>query len=392
MKEQWALDPEITYLNHGSFGATPRAVLEKQTELRAQMEREPVRFFVRELEPLLDDARRAVAQFVGADEEGFVFVPNATAAVNAVLRSLDLDKHDELLVTTQEYNASRNVLDYVAGLAGAKVVVADVPFPIASTDVVVERVLEKVTERTRLFLVDHITSQTALVLPIERLVSEMSARGVDTLIDGAHAPGFLPLDVRAVGAAYYTGNLHKWVCAPKGAAFLHVRENRRATIRPIAISHGANASRTDRSRFRFEFDWTGTFDPTAWLAVPESLRVVGSLVDGGWPEVMRRNRELALHARDFLCDALRIDKPAPDEMLGAMAAVPLPDSREALAMDIDPLQTRLLAVHRIEVPIIPWPQWPRRVLRVSAQLYNSIDEYERLAASLLHSLAAGGTQ
>src|SRR5688572_17130839 len=281
MKQHWLLDSAVTFLNHGSFGATPRPVLEVQSELRAQMEREPVRFFVRELEPLLDEARSAVAEFVGADSEGLAFVPNATAGVNAVLRSLDLDKFDELLVTTHEYNACRNALDYVTAVSGAKVVLVDVPFPITSPDVVVERVLEKVTDRTRLLLIDHVTSQTALIFPVERIVKELTSRGIDTLVDGAHAAGFLPLDLDAIGAAYYTGNLHKWVCAPKGAAFLYVRENRRASIHPVSISHGANSPRRDRSRFRLEFDFTGTDDPTAFLCVPECLRFLGSLFAGG---------------------------------------------------------------------------------------------------------------
>ena len=384
IRDHWTLDPAITFLNHGSFGATPRVVLEKQNEFRAQMEREPVRFFVRELEPLMDEARGVLAEFLGADFEGLAFVPNATAGVNAVLRSLDLDKHDELLVTTQEYNACRNALDYVAALDGAKVVVADIPFPIASPDVAVERILEKVSDRTRLLLIDHVTSQTALILPVERIVREMQSRGIDTLIDGAHAPGFLPLDLRAIGAAYYTGNLHKWVCAPKGAAFLYVRENRRASIRPVSISHGANSPRTDRSRFLIEFDWTGTFDPTAWLAVPEALRFMGTLLDGGWPELMQRNRALALRARDLLCTTLAIDPPAPDEMLGAMAAVPLPDGAltTAPALYGDPLQDRLLFESNIEVPFVPWPHPPKRLLRISAQLYNSFEEYDRLAGAL----------
>ncbi|HJQ35635.1 MAG TPA: aminotransferase class V-fold PLP-dependent enzyme [Thermoanaerobaculia bacterium] len=373
MRQHWTLDPEITYLNHGSFGATPRVVLEQQNEFRAQLEREPVRFFVRELEPLLDEARSALAEFIGADASGLAFVPNATAGFNAVLRSLDLDKFDELLVTTHEYNAVRNALEYVAGLAGAKIVLAEVPFPLRSPDVVVERVLEKVTNRTRLLMIDHVTSQTALIFPVERLVREMQSRGVDTFIDGAHAPGFLPLDLRAIGAAYYTGNLHKWVCAPKGAAFLYVRENRRAGVRPASISHGANSPRKDRSRFLLEFDWTGTLDPSPWLCVPHALRFLASL-DEGW---MRRNRELALQARDFLCHELQLEKPAPDEMLGAMAAVLLPKGD-------DKLQERLLFEHCIEVPIMPWPE---PLLRVSAQLYNTFADYEKLADALRTELA-----
>jgi isopenicillin-N epimerase len=384
MKEHWLLDPFIIFLNHGSFGATPRDVLESQTAYRARMEREPVRFLVRELEPLLDQARGEVAAFVGAGAEGLVFVPNATAGVNAVLRSLDLDKHDELLVTNQEYNASRNALDYAAQLAGSKVVQIDIPFPIQSPDEVVERVLAAVTDRTRLLLIDHITSQTALVLPVERLVAEMSRRGIDTLVDGAHAPGMLPLDLRKLGAAYYTGNLHKWVCAPKGAAFLYIHENRRRSVRPIAISHGANSTRTDRSRLWLEFDWTGTFDPTAWLAAADSLRYIASLVEGGWPEVMRRNRTLALRARDILAAHLGIAPPAPDAMIGSMAALQLPDGSADAAPSLygDPLQDVLLERHHIEVPIVPWPQPPKRVLRVSAHLYNNEAEYDELGRVL----------
>jgi len=383
MKEHWLLDPAITFLNHGSFGACPKIVLAKQNALREQLEREPVRFMVRELEPLLDDARATLAEFVGADPASIAFVPNATAGVNAVLRSLDLDRHDELLVTSHEYNASRNALDYVAGLAGAKVVAIDVPFPLQSSDEIVERVLAAVTDRTRLLLVDHITSQTGLIFPIARLIDELNKRGIDTLVDGAHAPGMIPLKLDALGAAYYTGNLHKWVCAPKGAAFLYVRANRRLGIRPVVISHGANATRTDRSRFHLEFDWPGTFDPTACLSVPTALQFLASLVDGGWPEVMRRNHELALRARDLLCRRLGIAAPAPEDMLGSMAAVPLPEGKPYVpTLYGDPLQDALFYEHNIEVPLHPWPYQPKRVLRVSAQLYNTIGDYEKLAAAL----------
>jgi isopenicillin-N epimerase len=382
MKHFWTLDPNITFLNHGSFGATPRAVLERQSELRAQMEREPVRFFVRELEPLLDAARQALAEFIGADPDGLAFVSNATAGVNAVLRSLDLDKHDELLVTTQEYNACRNALDYAAGIAGAKVVVVDIPFPIDSAEIVLEHVLEKVTERTRLVLIDHITSQTALVLPVAQIVQELAARGVDTLVDGAHAPGSIPLNVRAIGAAYYAGNLHKWVCAPKGSAFLYVRENRRRGIRPTSISHGANSPRIDRSSFLIEFDWTGTFDPTAWLCVPSALQFFEKLA--GWNDTMRRNQELALLARTMLCETLGIEEPAPASMIASMASIPLPDgdATTAPALYGDPVQDKLLFEHNIEVPFVPWPAPPKRLLRISAQLYNEPQDYEKLARAL----------
>jgi isopenicillin-N epimerase len=380
----WTLDPDVVFLNHGSFGATTRVVLDYQETLRRQMEREPVRFFVRELEPLLDAARAELAGFVGASTEDLAFVTNATAGVNAVLRSLDLDKHDELLTTNHEYSASRNALEYVCALSGAKPVIVDLPFPISGAGEVVERVLAAVTERTRLMLIDHVTSPTGLVMPVETLVSELARRGIDTLIDGAHAPGMLPLDLTALGVAYYTANLHKWVCGPKGAAFLYVRKNRRASIRPTSISHGASSTRTDRSRFHQEFDWTGTVDPSAWLAAAESLRYVPSLVEGGWPEVMRRNHALVLTARDILCSVLGIDPPAPDAMLGSMAAVPLPPGQTAAVSFLtgDPLQEALFRRFAIEVPVNPWPAFPQRVLRVSAQLYNTLEEYAYLAEAL----------
>ncbi|HEV8432190.1 MAG TPA: aminotransferase class V-fold PLP-dependent enzyme [Thermoanaerobaculia bacterium] len=389
MKENWLLDPSIAFLNHGSFGATPKLVLAKQSEWRERMEREPVLFLARQIDDLLEEVRQELAAFLNADPKGIALVNNATAGINAVLRSLDLDQHDELLVTNHEYTASRNTLDFAAGLAGSKVVVVDIPFPIASPDVVVERVLERVTNRTRLLLIDHVTSQTGLVFPVERVVAELNARGVDTLIDGAHAPGMLPLDLLAINAAYYTGNLHKWVCAPKGAAFLYVRENRRASIRPTSISHGASSDRHDRSRYLIEFDWTGTNDPTAILSAPESLRVMASLVDGGWPEIRRRNRALALQARDILVEALQIEKPAPDEMIGSLAAVPIPDSPYAThsLFGNDPIQDVLFNDYKIEVPVMLWPQAPKRVLRVSAQLYNERGEYERLADALRREIA-----
>jgi isopenicillin-N epimerase len=377
----WGLDPDVVFLNHGSFGACPRGVLAVQQRLRDELEREPVRFLSRELEGRLDAARAALAAFVGADPDDLAFVTNATTGVNTVLRSLPLSAGDELVTTDHTYNACRNALDLAAARSGARVVLARVPFPVATEDQVVESVLAAVTPRTRLALVDHVTSPTALVFPIGRMVADLQRRGVDTLVDGAHAPGMVPLDLRAIGAAYYSANCHKWLCAPKGAAFLHVRRDRQDDIRPLVVSHGANSPRTDRSRFRLEFDWTGTADPTAFLAVPEALRLLEGAVPGGWPALMARNRDLALRAREILGDALGAAPASPVSMLGSLAAVPLPDAPRP-PVGRDPLQDTLFARHGIEVPVMPWPAPPRRLLRVSAQLYNTPQHYERLATAL----------
>jgi isopenicillin-N epimerase len=380
----WSLDPAITFLNHGSFGACPSSVLEIQSEIRARLEREPVRFFVREYEKLLDEARAAVAALLGADADDLGFVTNATAGVNTVLRSLELASGDELLTTDHAYNACRNALEYVASRAGAEVVVATIPFPLADPEEVVAAVLARVTPRTRLALLDHITSPTALILPIDRLVAELAARGVDTLVDGAHAPGMVPLDLRATGAAYTTGNFHKWICAPKGAAFLHVRRDRQAGIRPLSISHGANDRRVDRSRFRLEFDWTGTEDPSAALTVPGAIRFLEGLLPGGLSALMAENRRTALAARQAICAAVGTSPPCPDAMVGSMAAVILPGPAPRLDPQhpIDPLQDDLFARFGIEIPIFPWPQLGQRVLRVATPLYIGSAEIDVLIAAL----------
>jgi isopenicillin-N epimerase len=391
----WSLDPTITFLNHGSYGACPLPVLEAQQQMRSQLERQPLRFFMREFEALLDSARSELAAFVGADADELVFVPNATTGVNTVLRSLSISQGkplpfhpgDELLTTNLEYNACRNALNFVAERTGARIVVATVPFPLESGHQVVEAVMERVSSRTRLALLDHVTSQTALILPIQELVSQLSARGVETLVDGAHAPGMVPLNLHEIGATYYTGNCHKWVCAPKGAAFLYVRRDRQSAIRPLTISHGANSRRTDKSRFQLELDWTGTDDPTAYLCIPEALRFLGSLLPGGWLELMEKNRSLALLARQLLCKTLAVLPPCPDQMIGSMASVPLPDELAVYEQSEQlrewPLLQEILFQHfNIEVPVIPWSTSFRQMVRVSAQLYNTPEHYEYLASTL----------
>ena len=382
----WLLGQAVTFLNHGSFGACPQRVLEFQYDLRARLERQPVQFLVRELEPLLDNARAALAQFVVADADDLVFAPNTTSGVNAVLRSLTFLPGDELLVTNHEYAACRNALNYVAERSGARVVVVNIPFPFSSADEIIAPILAAVTSRTRLALLDHVSSQTGLVMPIGRLVGELASRGVDTLVDGAHAPGMVPLNIKKIGATYYTGNCHKWLCAPKGAAFLCVQPSRQKLIRPLVISNGASSARTDRSKFQIEFAWTGTGEPSAYLCVPEVLKFMASLLPGGWPEIMTRNRALAIAARKILCASLKISEPCPEEFIGSLAAMPLPDAPpEALPrqpFNEYPLQDWLRGQHGIEVPIMAWPAPPKRLLRISAQLYNSLPQYERLAAAL----------
>jgi isopenicillin-N epimerase len=384
----WSLDPAVTFLNHGSFGACPRPVLAKQQQLREALEREPVQFMVRQLEPLLDAARVQLAAFVNAPSLDLVFVPNATTGVNTVLRSLSFQPGDQLLVTDQGYNACCNALEFVAQRTGAEIIVAAVPFPLDSTDQVLEAVVDVITPRTKLALLDHVASPTALVFPIARLVQELTARGIDTLVDGAHAPGMVPIDLVTIRPTYYTGNCHKHLCAPKGAAFLYIQPERQHEIRPLTISHGANSPRRDRSRFWLEFDWTGTYDPTPYLCIPEALKFMSHLLPGGWTKLQAHNHQMAVAARDQLCQVLSCLPPCPVEMLGSMASIPLPEGFP------DQLSTILFDQFQIEVPVIPWPVSPmllqatgrsqaQRLLRISAQLYNTPQDYKKLAQALL---------
>jgi isopenicillin-N epimerase len=393
-RSNWALDPAIAFLNHGAFGACPIPVLEAQTQWRARLERQPLQFLARELEPVLDVARTKLAQFVGTDPDDLVFVPNATAGVNTVLRSLWFQPGDELLTTDHAYNACRNALDYVAERSGARVVVAELPFPFPTEDELIHPILNCVTPKTRLALIDHVTSATGFVLPLERIIRELRGRGVEVLVDGAHAPGMIPLNLKQLGATYYTGNCHKWLCAPKGAAFLHVQREQQPKIRPLVISHAANSKRTDRSLFLREFAWPGTWDPSACLSVPEALRFIESQLPGGWPAVMTRNHALAVAGRKLLSDALQVAPPCPPEFLGSLATLPLPDAPAGKAPQPPifeyPLQDRLRMQHDLEVPIMPWPSPPHRLIRIAPHLYNSLSQYERLANALVDELNRGG--
>ena len=330
----WPLDPAVTMLNHGSFGSCPVSVLRRQDEFRARLEMEPVRFFTRELQPLLDSSRDELSRLIGCNATDLVFVSNATAGVNCVLRSLRFQPGDQILLTDHGYNSCRNVAAHVAERDGAELVVATLPLAVSDVSQIVEAILSRVTSRTRVALVDHVTSPTAIVLPIDQIVHELNDRGVDTLVDGAHAAGMIPVDIGRIGAAYYAGNCHKWLCSPKGAGFLYARADRQEVLQPNIISHGFNTKRPNRSRFQDRFDWIGTMDYSPWLCVGESIRAISALVAGGLEGLMRRNHELVLAGRRLICDRLGVAAVGTEAMLGAMAAIHLPDDDDpAAALD-----------------------------------------------------------
>ena len=280
------------------------AVAERQAEIRGEIARNPTQFFAREVEHRLDDARTRLGAFLGSDPAALAWIDNTTTGINTVLQHVErrIGRGDEVVVTDHEYNACRNALEAMTQRVGATIRTAAVPFPISDPRQATEAVLSRVGDRTRLVVLDHVTSQSALALPVEGLVGEIETAGIPTLIDGAHAPGMLPLDLDSLGASFYVGNCHKWLCAPHGAAFLRVAPAHRDAVDPLVISHGWNDVRPERSRFRKLFDWVGTDDPSAMLSVPAAIDTIASSRPGGWPAVMSRNRALAIEARRLVLD------------------------------------------------------------------------------------------
>lgn len=368
---EWMLEAGVDFLNHGSFGAVPHRVFDAQTEWRRRIEAAPVEMLARRGDELIAAAKEAAGAWLGMRPEDFGLVTNATEGVNAVLRSLRIEAGDELLTTSHVYNAVRQAMRHVAGRAAATYREIDIPLPVSGADEVAERVLAGLSERTRLLVVDHVTSPTALIFPVERIVRACAEGGVDVLVDGAHAPAMLPLDVASIGAAYYAGNLHKWAFAPRGAAFLWVRPDRQAGVHPTIISHRLGEG------FAREFSWQGTRDVSAWLTVP---RAIAFLADLGERRVRQHNHDLAVWAHRLLSDRWGVAplSPADGLLLGSMATLALPGNLSEMSeAECDALQQRLYAEHRVEVPL---PRLGNRtLLRVSCQVYNTAKQYERLA-------------
>lgn len=411
LASHWSLDPEMVFLNHGSFGATPLVVQAAQDAIRARMESEPVRFFVEDLFPLLDAMRRSLALLLDAPWDEFAPITNATHGVTTALEHCALRPGDEILVNDHEYPACLNNARRIASRAGASVVSVTLPWPLTTDnpddpaaareaeDQIVRAVLAGVTPRTRVALLSHVTSPSALVLPVARLVRELRARGVRSLIDGAHAPGMIEgLSLRQIDADYYTANCHKWICSPKGSAFLHVRREHLSTFRPLVLSNNAEVPRAGREQFLTEFDYLGTADPSALIAIPAAVAFIRGVLPGGEREVMRRNRDMVLRARRMICEGLGTAPLAPAGLIGSIASIrlpPRPQAAEASQRPIerryfDPLQERLIDRWKIQVPVWAVPGTTLRLMRISSQLYNTDAQYAYLLKAVREELRREG--
>ncbi len=368
---EFLLRPDITFLNHGSFGACPRPVFETYQRWQRELEAEPVEFLSRELEGRLRGARQALAMYLHTEADNLVFIPNVTVGINIVARSIRLSEGDEVLGTDHEYGAAERCWRYICQQRSAWYRSQPIPMPLGDDEAVVDALWAGVTAKTRVILVSHISSPTALRFPVAAICQRAREAGIYTVIDGAHAPGQIDVNLNEVGADYYTGNCHKWMCAPKGSAFLFVRPDRQDEIQPLIVSWGYESLNPSHSRFQDLFGWTGTMDPAAYLSVPAAIAFQA---EHDWPSVRRAAHALAKAAQERILALLGISPIAPERAWSQMCAIPIPPC------DPTVLQQWLFREHRIEALALRWND--QHFLRLSVQAYNSPADIDHLIAAL----------
>ncbi len=381
LSKHWILDNNTIFLNHGSFGATPKKVLEEQKRWQNMVEKDPVKFYEEIAPEALRKSRKAISEVVNCNLDDLALIENATSGVNIILRSLIFEEGDEIIVPNHAYQACRNTIDYVAEKWGAVVITCEIPFPIDDNQVIINKIMDCVTEKTKLAMIDTVTSPTGLRMPFEKIVEQLEAKGVHVLLDAAHGIGMIPLDLERIGASYTTSNCHKWLCAPKGSAFLHVRKDLQELIHPLIISHGRTIPLGESTRFRHEFDWMGTRDVSAWCVLPFVIEEIKRISNMSLNEIMKHNNKLLIKGRNIICEKLNITPPCPENMISSIATIKI-SSNKVEGVDFsepDPLHLELLENHNIQVPVWYWPNPEGRYIRISAYLYNHEEEYEYLA-------------
>jgi isopenicillin-N epimerase len=374
INDLFLLNPEITFLNHGSFGACPKPVFEVYQQWQLELERQPVLFLGRRADTLLDEARQVLANYLHVEADKLIFVENATIAINAVARSLQLEADDEILTTNHEYGAMDMTWEFICKKTGARYIHHEVPLPVSSAEEFVETFWSAVTPRTKVIFMSHITSPTALRFPLELICQRAREQGIMTIIDGAHAIGQIPLNLSALGADFYTSNCHKWLCAPKGSAFLYARPEHHALLEPLIISWGYLPS----AGFVQKNQWQGTRELAAFLSVPAAIEFQRR---HHWDEVRARCHELIRTARRQFAEFTGLPLISPDstEWFMQMAALPIPPC------DGEELKRRLYDDYQIEIPYIAWNGG--HYLRISCQAYNRLEHVEKLTKAVKSLLA-----
>jgi isopenicillin-N epimerase len=375
LKEYFLLDPAVVFLNHGSYGATPKRVLEAYQNWQVRLERQPVLFLSRELPELMRESRMVLGEYLNADGDDLVYIPNATHGVNIVARSLELKPGDEVLTTDHEYGACDYAWEFNCGKTGASYIRQPIHLPLPTEEEIVEGFWQRVTPRTKVIFLSHITSSTALRLPVEAICRRARERGILTVIDAAHSPGQIPVDLQALGGDIVTGNCHKWMLAPKGAGFLYVRREFQELIDPLVVSWGTNPTPEIEtgSRFLDILQWTGTKDPAAALTVPTAIQFMR---EHNWDAVRCECHHLLRQAIEGVCDLTGLPPlyPLDSDVYSQMGIAPIPPS------DLTRLKSRLYDENRIEVPLVEWQD--RHFVRISIQGYNTQQDVDALITAL----------
>ena len=378
LKQQFLLNPEIHFLNHGSFGATPKPVFEAYQNWQLRLERQPVLFLGRELDSLLKESRRVLGEYLNANVDDLVYIPNATHGVNVIAHSLQLKAGDQVLTTDHEYGACDYTWDFICSKAGANYIHQPIPLPVHSEEEILEQFWQGVTSQTKVIYLSHITSPTALRLPVEKICLRAKAAGILTVIDAAHTPGQIPVDLQILGADIVFGNCHKWMLNAKGSAFLYVKREMQHLIDPLIVSWGYNPTpeTTTGSRFIDLLQWTGTKDPTAALTVPTAIQF---MQEHHWHEVRSECHTLLRQGLEQICDLVNMPPlyPLDSTYYSQMGIAPLPSSNLAA------LKSRLYDEHKIEVPLIQWQD--KQFIRISVQGYNTQEDIDALIRAL-HTL------
>lgn len=383
LAESFYLNPDVIFLNHGSFGACPRPVFEDYQHWQLELERQPVEFLGRRFDDLMRAAREPLAEYVNCDADDLVYVPNATTGLNTVARSLPLKAGDEIVTTDHEYGALNRTWQFLCEKVGAVYRRVEIPVPVSTEQDFVERVWAAVTPRTRVLFLSHITSPTALIFPLRELVRRARERGILSVIDGAHAVGQIPLDMRALDADVYSSNCHKWLLAPKGSAFLYVRRELQDQIEPLVVTWGWRPEKPAGSRFVQEQEWQGTRDIAAYLATPAAIRFTE---ENNWDAVRAECHALAIYARERILGLSGLEPIADESWFAQMVSLPLPPC------DVESVKKRLYEEYRIEVPVFQWsgvdPSRGRPFVRVSLQAYNTREDVDALCDALQKILAS----
>ena len=383
---QFPVRPGLTQLNFGSYGCCPEVVMAAQSEMRRRLEGDAVHFFKYELEFYSDDVRGALSRFVNAPAKDLALISNGTVAVATVLANINLEPGDEVILTDHEYTATVNEVKKFAARTGATVKIAKLPFPSIDEQQVIDAIFDAVTDNTKLVLISHICSASALVLPVEQIVPELRNRGIDVFLDGAHTPGQIPLDITAINPTWYAASCHKWLATPKGTGFIYTSPDRQTDFRPLALSCRVHAERADRAEYLCDFDYIGTNDYTGNLVIPVAIEHMGAQLPGGWDAIYKRNHDLVVAGAGIICDALGIKQQVPESMIGTMVGIPIPapQSGKVTKGEIydDSLWDALYSKHNIQVPVWALGDIHPRVMRISAQLFNTIRDFEKLAGAL----------